>query len=723
MFPVGEPLELDYSLGEIWTQKDLVAPFSFPIYRDEAEYTREVKEARKSVYPVFIRHPELEKEQLLKLEDFFSRIQQAIVLRSSALSRPDSAKLADLLSKFEISFSESDWKILKRLLETNRLLPLRENLSRIAQRCWTRGILDRPASSIPREEIAVRLGRYEEIVRAATLYDTPTVSGLLENDLRRDYASEPELIGLAFRIGVPILVPNIRYNNGATDTALTAVVQSVPRTRGFVQENERIVSKNERITEEIWLKLESLRRARADRGEAASLVNQYAGIVLHVLMIVILFGIYLSLFRKRIFAKPGRLLLISIILLIPAFLAFLTRELNVDAPVEYLILVPVASMLLTIIFDSRVGFYGTVITAFLVAGVRGNDYAIALASVVAGALSVYTVRDLRSRNQIFRSMGFIVLGYSVIIGALALERSESASIVLSQLGFGFVNGLISPVLTYGLLIVFERAFSVTTDLTLIELSQFNHPLLRELADKAPGTYHHSMTLASLVEAAAAAIGANDILARVGASFHDVGKIVKPTYFAENQRGTRSRHDKLSPRMSSLIIQAHVKEGIALARAHRLPDEVIDFIPMHHGTTRIEYFYNKALRQAEHADDQTKVDQVIDQDYRYPGPKPQSKETGILMLADAIEASVRTLEDPSPQRIAAGIDEVIARRFEEGELNECPLTLQDLTKIKEAFLRVLTGVYHVRIRYPGTEEKKKGGEPASADAAAEAAGGT
>jgi putative nucleotidyltransferase with HDIG domain len=370
-----------------------------------------------------------------------------------------------------------------------------------------------------------------------------------------------------------------------------------------------------------------------------------------------------------------------------------------------LILVPAASMLLTIIFDSRVGFYGTVVIAFLVAGVRGNDYSVALSSLVAGALSVYSVRDMKNRTQIFRSLGFIALGYALVIVALALERFESAGVVIEQLTFASVNAIISPVLTYGLLIFFERVFKVTTDLTLIELSHFNHPLLRLLAERAPGTYHHSLTIASLAEAGAVAVGANEILTRVGAYFHDVGKIEKPTYFVENQKTSRSRHDKLAPRMSSLIISAHVKDGIALAQEYHLPEEVIDFIPEHHGTTLIGYFYSKALRLAQSSDDETKIDEIKDQDYQYPGPKPQTKETGILMLADAIEATTRTLEDPSPQKLEVAIDEVIKMRFAEGQLDECPLTLKDLTKIKAAFLNALVGIYHSRVKYPDTGKPK------------------
>jgi hypothetical protein len=568
------------------------------------------------------------------------------------------------------------------------------------------GILDRNKNTLSHAEIAVRRGTTEQVVPRARLYDQTDIVTLLDQELRSRYKSDNSAAGIAYKIGLMHVLPNIKYSRAATAQAITAAADQVPRTVGFVQENERVVSKHERITPDIKLRLDSLRRAKAERGPEADTPSQLFGTILHVTLVVMLFGIYLFHFRKGIFTSNRKLTLIALLILLEGLFAYLTRELDINAPIEYLIFVPVASMLLTIIFDSRVGFYGTVIVAFVVAGIRGNDYSIALVALVGGALSVYSVRDMKNRTQIFRSLGFIFLGLGLAIVALGLERFETVPVIFEQLSFALVNAIVSPVLTYGLLIFLERVFKVTTDLTLLELAHFNHPLLRMLAVQAPGTYHHSMSMASLAEAAASAVGANEVLARVGAYFHDVGKIEKPTYFVENQKGARSKHDKLAPRMSSLIIAAHVKEGMALAREYHLPEEVVDFIPMHHGTTRIDYFYQKALQLAQNSEDETKIDEIKEQDYRYPGPKPQTKETGIMMLADAVEAAVRTIEDPTPQRMEAAIGELIKKRFEEGELDECPLTLKDLTRIKAAFLNVLVGVYHNRVKYPEPIIKKK-----------------
>ncbi len=712
LFPRGESIELEYKVGAIWAQNDLIAPFSFPILREDAEYQHDVLAARKNVYDVFERDSAESDKDIAQIGGFFRQVQdvarlrevyQKDVRRNLADAMADSLAYARAMTRLSVPLTDQDWTVVTQLVATGHLTALEQIIDAVVQDYQRTGILDRPKAMLNRMEIALRHGTTEEIIPGVRFLDQGEVITLLEQALKVRLRNEPGALDLAYRIAVQNISPNIKFSQDATEQAVEAAIDAVPRTAGFVQENERIISKHERITPEIKLRLDSLRKAKAERGPEGGSPWQFFGTFLHVLIVILLYGIYLHLFRKRIFSNNRRLTLIALLILLEGVFAYLAREITTTAPIEYLIFVPAASMLLTIIFDSRVGFYGTVIIAYIVAGVRGNDYGIALCAFVAGALSVYTVRDMRYRTQIFRSMGFIFLGYVLAIVALGLERFAAFPQMASQMGYALLNALISPVLTYGLLVFFERVFKVTTDLTLLELAQFNHPLLRMLAVQAPGTYHHSIGMATLAEAAAAAVGANETLARVGAYFHDIGKIEKPAYFVENQKTVRSRHDKITPRMSSLIIAAHVKDGIALGREYGLPDEVIDFIPMHHGTTRIDYFYNKAVELAQQDPDPTKIDEIKESDYRYPGPKPQTKETGIMMLADAVEAAVRTIEEPTPERIEDSIGSLITKRFEEGELDECPLTLKDLTKIKTAFLNVLVGVYHSRVRYPEVEK--------------------
>jgi hypothetical protein len=250
-----------------------------------------------------------------------------------------------------------------------------------------------------------------------------------------------------------------------------------------------------------------------------------------------------------------------------------------------------------------------------------------------------------------------------------------------------------------LLPIFEFLFKITTDLTLLELSDLNRPLLKKMVLNAPGTYHHSLIVGNLAEAASDAIGANSLLARVGAYYHDIGKIEKAEYFSENETGHKSPHEKLAPSMSALIIQSHIKDGIELAKKHNLNKTIIDFIAQHHGTGLIYYFYQRALEKI--GDDE----KLKEEAFRYPGPKPQTKEAAIILLADAVEASSRTLNDPTPSRIKGLVQKIINNKFIDNQLDECDLTLKDLNKIAAAFVRTLTGIFHTRVEYPGEGKNK------------------
>jgi hypothetical protein len=263
--------------------------------------------------------------------------------------------------------------------------------------------------------------------------------------------------------------------------------------------------------------------------------------------------------------------------------------------------------------------------------------------------------------------------------------------------FGLLGGLLAAVVVSAVLPLLESIFKFTTDIKLLELASLNHPLLRQLVVHAPGTYHHSMLVGTLAETGAEAIAANALLARVASYYHDIGKMLTPEYFVENQMGRENKHDRLSPSMSALIITAHVKDGIKLAKEYKLPQRIIDIIPQHHGTNLITYFYNKAKE----LEDPT-VQQVQEADYRYPGPKPQTREAAIVMLADKVEASSRVLSEPTPQRIKSLVQRVVNSVFMDGQLDECDLTLRDLQKINDAFVRTLIAIYHHRIEYPTVE---------------------
>ncbi len=381
-----------------------------------------------------------------------------------------------------------------------------------------------------------------------------------------------------------------------------------------------------------------------------------------------------------------------------SFLTFLVHQIEVNAPVQLLILIPVVSILVTIVFDSRMGFYTTVIASLITGGIHGNDYVFSVMNIVAGGLAVFSVRDIKNRNQIFRSFLFILIGYVLSILAFGLESYKSIQEILISSSFAASNSLISPVLAYGLIIFVERIFRITTDLTLLELTDFNSPMLKELARKAPGTFNHSLTIGSMVESAAEAIGANPILARVGAYYHDIGKTVEPEGFVENQMN-KNIHDDLNPRESVQLIINHVKLGIKLAEENNLPNSIIDFIPMHHGTMVISYFYEKAKEQLGE-------EKVTEDEFRYPGPKPNTKETALVMLADACESAVRAMEQPDKQKVENIISNIFKQRLEDGQLDYAPITFKDLNRIKESYVNTLIGQHHRRIRYPHQDDMEK-----------------
>ncbi|HEY9165210.1 MAG TPA: HDIG domain-containing metalloprotein [Candidatus Kryptonia bacterium] len=707
--PSLNQLTVQYEVGTIWTHDDVIAPFSFPIYKDPADYQAETKQAELNVKPVFDKI-EIERSRMDSLGIFIDNVKNALRLqirlrrdqvRGAFVS--DSTALHELLQSLPYRFSDVEWYQLvidarknpSLLQGMGDLVPVTVS---IVGNAYERGIIDRPRNQVGSPVIAVRQNNSEGPVILDQVLTIGEVSLQLEQAalaMFRGDTSAAQTISSA--ISAQIL-PNLSYNHNQTQREIAASIDLVPRTTGFVKENERIVSKHDRITNDIKLKLDSLERALLERTGKTDIILQFVGRFLIVFVIIGLFSIYLFLFRKKIFYSNKMLSLIAALLIFEGILMFFAFTAQTALPVQYLVLVPVASMILAIIFDSRVAFQGTVAIALLIGAMKGNDFSAALASLSAGALAVYTVRDIKNRTQIFRSLVFIFLGYSIAMLATALQRSEDPSTMLAEFSFIAINSVLSPIITFGLLIFFEKVFGIATDLTLLELSDFNQPLLRELSQKAPGTFHHSIIVGTLAEKAAESVGANPILARVGAYYHDIGKTLRPEYFVENTMDlNKSKHEWLPPDVSVQVVVSHVTQGIELAKKYRIPQRIIDFIPMHHGTTLVAYFYGKALRRPFATGD------VSEEDYRYDGPRPQSKETAIVMLADSVEAATRSLQDKSFENVETIIDTIIKSRYEEGQLDETNLTFNDLTKIKESFAAVMAGIYHKRIEYPGHSE--------------------
>jgi len=711
MFPGYETIESDYSVGMIWSKEDLIAPFTFPIYKSESVYKSEVEEAKQNIFPVFDLDPNKSSGKinwLDSLEAFLTRLKKVAdyeneLIREKQLPEEkrttSDQSLRSLKAELPIQLSDKDWVIIGSIYNPSAPLNVTPNefkkkLVLALNSVSENKIIDVPKNFRTRKISFIR-NKVEEVIDASEVYDTSEIRNILYSQFKT-YFRSPDVADVALNIAAHFVYPDLKFNQTETDKLISAVVESIPKTIGIVKENERIVSKHEPINEMTRLKLESYRRVRSEQMGSRDFWIQQLGRFLFAALLISLIAVFLVKMRPEVFNDDKKLAIISTVILLQCFFSYLSLNIDVNRPIEYMIFVPVAAMLLTIMFDARSAFFVVIIICLLVSAVRGGDYDILTPNLTASFLVIYSVRDIKNRSQIFVSMFYILLGYIIAISAIGMERYESFSVLKNQILMASLNSLLSPILAYGLLLFYEKVFGIATDLVFLELTDFNHPLLRELASKAPGTFHHSIVMGNLAEQAAKEIGANQILTRVGCYYHDIGKTIKPNYFVENQvpEDQPSKHHQLNPSLSAKVIMSHVKNGIELAEKYRLPKEVIDFIPMHHGTTLVAYFYEKAK-----SDPDISGETIHDYIYRYPGPKPQSKETGLVMLADGIEAATRAIEDPTPAKLETQIDQIIKSRFIEGELDECDLTLKDLIKIKRSFLKSLIGIYHQRIKYP------------------------
>jgi len=358
-------------------------------------------------------------------------------------------------------------------------------------------------------------------------------------------------------------------------------------------------------------------------------------------------------------------------------------------------------LLATILIDVNLGIISSIILATLT-GLFYGDIDAAVYLVMGSLAGVYSIRKYKDRAAILEA-GFAIglLNCICLAGLNILQQNPiSLSTGMDLVIAAFLSGILASTMASMMLPTLEPLFKVVTDIRLLELSNLNAPILRRLSVEAPGTYHHSIMVATLAENAAEAVGANPLLTRVSAYYHDIGKVIKPEYFVENQTIDYNKHEEISPRISCLVLISHVKDGLQLAKEIRLPQSIRDMIPQHHGTRMMSYFYKKAMKTAD-----TKNGEVSDTDFRYGGPKPQSREAAIMMMADSVEAASRTLQNPNPSQIRGMIDRLVNGIMEEDQFDECNITFSDIRKVKESFFKILTGVYHRRIDYPDYDFKR------------------
>lgn len=489
--------------------------------------------------------------------------------------------------------------------------------------------------------------------------------------------------------------PNLIYDVEATAKAIEEAESRVMPVQRTIKQGQIIVREGDPVTQE---HIEILRQLGIQRSRSYAIT--LGGTFLIVLIFTGLFLSFLRLYHPQVFTEGKMVLLVGVVSLIilgiaRALLIIKVGERpEINALIGYLVPISAGSMLIAILVSEDIALFVTMLMAvFLGLLIQGNQIPYVITAFAGGAAGVFRVSKLKQTGDLVKA-GLYVAGVNIIaVLSLSLIFSDM-TLQVSLMGglFAALNGFLSAVLTIGLLPYLETVFSLTSAIKLLELANPNQELLRRMLVEAPGTYHHSIMVGNLAEAAAERIGADTLLVRVGAYFHDIGKLKRPYFFVENQLGNENPHDKIAPSLSALIITTHIKDGVELAKENRLPRSVIDFIEQHHGTSLVKYFYSRALQE-----DQDRV--VKEEAYRYEGPKPQSKEVALVMLADSVEAAVRSLQDPTPGRIEGMVRRIIKDKLYDGQLEESDLTFRDLDIIAESFAKVLNGVYHSRIEYP------------------------
>jgi len=492
---------------------------------------------------------------------------------------------------------------------------------------------------------------------------------------------------VALKLAGPLIEPNMIANPKATAENREAARRAVEPV--ILQRNTLIVSEGELVSEKQMAQLESLGLLRGKQADYSGII----GLFLLLLTLFILVGVYLAKFTRDVYDSPGLLLLLGLVIVITLLLAVLASYFS-----NYWIPAAVGVILLTVMFGYRLAVIMNLIIALMVGLITGSEISFLIIALAGGLTAIYAVSRVSQRRDLARAGLYVagtnavmIMGQFLFWGSLSLESG-----VLKELGYalaaGIGSGLISSVIAIGLLPYLESAFGLTTAITLLELSNPNHPLLRRLQTTAPGTYYHSMIVCNLAEAAAEAVSADPLLTRVGAYYHDIGKIKRPYFFTENQLSGQNPHDKISPNLSAMIIRLHIKDGVELARKYRLPRVIEDIIRQHHGTSLIAYFYQQALENSD-------GEQVFTDKFCYEGPLPQTKEAAIIMLADAVEAGARSLSKPVGNRVEGLIRRIIRDKLNDGQMDECDLTLKELDQIGDTFTRIMAGIYHTRVEYP------------------------
>jgi hypothetical protein len=684
----GVPEKYRYREGDIARER-VVAPTDFRVEKDETELRREQDQAAAAVHPVFTVDPRVSSETLSRFGSFQER-----VLATVGDASLRSAERAQRLKGLGVPLSDESANALAAPGRARRAM---QEIGAWLHDVYSSGLVAEKRDGLISgyRVIAVREGETETPRSTGSLQDRREALDQIASRARVAFPGDPAGARLLAELAGTFAEPNVVYDRAETEWRRVQARGSVTATIGTVQKDELIVDANQRVSHDAVLKLRSLRGLEAARRPGSDALYPPVARMLLMLLFIAVFSAYLRVELPGVYRDNAMLAMFTMLTAVVLGVAeVVVGQLGLP---EFAVPLALAPLVVASLLEKRPALVFTLVLTVVVITVGELKPPFVPVAVMGGVTAVYSVARLRHRWHFARATFAIALANLAAILAWDLARGTPAGALLRDILWGGLGSFLSASLAFVMLPPVENLFGLTSDITLLELSDLNRPTLKRLQLEAPGTYHHSMVVGSLAEAAAESIGANSLLARVQAYYHDIGKLSKPEYYAENEpASSRSRHERLTPSMSTLVVKSHITEGLEMARKDRLPRAVQNAIPEHHGTMVMAFFYHKALENDPSA---------RREDYCYPGPRPRSRETAILMLADGVEGASRALAEPTPSRIRGLVTRIIEERVQQGQLDDCGLTLQDLARIREAFIPVLTATFHVRAPYPADPTKR------------------
>jgi putative nucleotidyltransferase with HDIG domain len=661
LFPKEYKFRYEFQLEKPWLYEDLIAPFDFAIKKTKAEIITEKQEIISNVKPYFVRNNEVSK----KHHD-------------------------QLLNDFELQWKQKygDGNTYLQLKKTN--LSFLEN---ILDSLYSAGIIEMSETIENKDNdftVFVMNDKIAEETELGKFYTIRSADQYIRQNIDQSKGVDKDLALLLLENAI---TQNILYDAIRTSRETLSGINNISLTRGIVQKGERVVSKGEIVNDTRYQKIISLKEEYEGHiGGSLSFLMILVGQTILISMAIIVLVMFLSMFRKDILADNRKIMLIlSLILLMVIVTSILLKRFNS----ELVSLVPLCLVpfIIRAFFDTRLGLFVHIITVVIIGFLVPNGFEFVFLQLIAGIVTIISVVNLEKRSQFFLTSIYIFLTYSIIYTGMNLAQDGSFENIRGNNFVLFAGSSAMTLLSFPLIYLYERVFGYVTSLSLLELSSINNKLLRELSLKAPGTFQHSLQVANLAQEAVYRIDGNALLARTGALYHDAGKLDNSYYFTENQIAGANPHNELALTESAKIIIAHVSKGVELARKFKIPEPVIDFIRTHHGTRKTGYLFSRYQQQHPNVSPEEELQ------FTYPGPLPFSKETAVVMMADAVEAASKSMKSPDKQSISDMVEEIIDKQVEQKQFKNSNITLKDITRVKHVFKQRLMNIYHIRIEYP------------------------